>query len=538
MSWYMRHQLLNDCDWAGMAHSVEIRTPFVDVALLNAVAPWLVAHPGITKQQVVRRTVPAMPEPSLKKSKTGFTTPVRQWLGMASRSTRGLRGWAQSVFDEQSRERNAGKDPSSMSHAPRVLVSTIASGNGGVNAMTGFVIRNLASLGFEPVIAHYAPYSLMPHLSVPSFRLLQRGARSQQGVAHGKHEIHAIGAWLPELEFTHYVATRHWRRLISSCDAHVAVSGNVLAATALCQTGRPYLAWVATDWQGDRQDRVKHFPWVRRLLDRYINGPVIRRLERKLLVSGRVLSLSHYTARKLADIAGQHFKRTILSIPVDSELFVPDAAAVVPGRLGFAGRFNDPRKNIGLLLQAVALLRETVPNVSLVLMGDVAQASVTGMIDAHCLKDRVSIKPGLSRGEMRDCMQTLDVFVLPSHQEGLCISALEAMACGVPVVSTRCGGPEEFVVPGVTGALVDSDAAQMAAAIALILGNRTARFDLGQAARRMVQEQYGERRAQAVFTQAFRHAFPAVGGGRCNAKEHTGPDRLSTDWALRTSGHQ
>ena len=117
--------------------------------------------------------------------------------------------------------------------------------------MTRFVVRNLVAQGMEPVIAHYAPYSVAPVLSVPSYKLLQRGGtRSERGIAYGKHEIHAMGAWLPELEFTHYAATGHWRQLIASCDATVAVSGNVLASTAFWQSGTPYLSWVATDWQG------------------------------------------------------------------------------------------------------------------------------------------------------------------------------------------------------------------------------------------------------------------------------------------------
>ena len=61
-------------------------------------------------------------------------------------------------------------------------------------------------------------------------------------------------------------------------------------------------------------------------------------------------------------------------------------------------------------------------------------------------------------------MQRWDLFVIPSHQEGLCISALEAMACGVPVVSTRCGGPEDFVLPDRTGLLVPHQAPALAAA--------------------------------------------------------------------------
>ena len=79
-------------------------------------------------------------------------------------------------------------------------------------------------------------------------------------------ESHAIGAWLPELEFTHYAATKHWKSLIESCSAHLSVSGNILAATPYYQTETPFLAWVAAGWHDDRKDRV--YPLVRKLVDR------------------------------------------------------------------------------------------------------------------------------------------------------------------------------------------------------------------------------------------------------------------------------
>jgi glycosyltransferase involved in cell wall biosynthesis len=111
---------------------------------------------------------------------------------------------------------------------------------------------------------------------------------------------------------------------------------------------------------------------------------------------------------------------------------------------------------------------------------------------------------------MRDLLQTLDVFVLPSHQEGLCIAALEALACGVPVVATRCGGPEEFVIAGVSGKLVESRSESVAAAVQRLMRDENARAALAASARRLVEEHYSASRARGVFTQEFRRAFPAA----------------------------
>jgi asparagine synthase (glutamine-hydrolysing) len=102
MSWYMRHQLLRDTDWTGMAHSLEIRTPFVDVPLLQSLAPWLAAHPGLTKSGIAEAIAPQLPAELIDKPKTGFSIPVRDWLmpDQPTQQERGLRGWARLIHDK------------------------------------------------------------------------------------------------------------------------------------------------------------------------------------------------------------------------------------------------------------------------------------------------------------------------------------------------------------------------------------------------------------------------------------------------------
>jgi asparagine synthase (glutamine-hydrolysing) len=102
MSWYMRHQLLSDTDWTGMAHSLEIRTPFVDISLLRTLAPWLAAHPGLTKSGIAAAIAPQLPSELLNKPKTGFSIPVRDWLmtDQPVQQERGLRGWARFIHEK------------------------------------------------------------------------------------------------------------------------------------------------------------------------------------------------------------------------------------------------------------------------------------------------------------------------------------------------------------------------------------------------------------------------------------------------------
>ncbi len=98
-AWYMRNQLLRDADWAGMAHSLEIRVPLVDVALLRAVAPMIQGPNPPAKGDMAASPSRPLPDAVLKRPKTGFSVPVREWLGTESGqpAERGLRGWARLV---------------------------------------------------------------------------------------------------------------------------------------------------------------------------------------------------------------------------------------------------------------------------------------------------------------------------------------------------------------------------------------------------------------------------------------------------------
>ncbi len=105
LEWYMRCQLLRDADWAGMAHSLEIRVPFVDVDVFRAMAPILCSGTNFTKQGIARKFGEDMPRQAIVRGKTGFQVPVRNWLGIYDRhgqADRGLRDWAKIVNAEAS----------------------------------------------------------------------------------------------------------------------------------------------------------------------------------------------------------------------------------------------------------------------------------------------------------------------------------------------------------------------------------------------------------------------------------------------------
>lgn len=106
IAWYMRHQLLRDSDWAGMAHSLEIRVPFVDAVLLARLVPLLASGAPPSKGDMADTCRTPLPDPVRHRAKTGFVVPVQEWVqgetkGAPAAAARGFRGWARLVYAQQ-----------------------------------------------------------------------------------------------------------------------------------------------------------------------------------------------------------------------------------------------------------------------------------------------------------------------------------------------------------------------------------------------------------------------------------------------------
>lgn len=103
---YMRNQLLRDADWAGMAHSLEIRTPLVDIELLRTLAPLIPQlRPGSGKAALAAAPSQPLPSSIRDRRKTGFVVPTGRWTASASAATAGSKGaasraWAKVVISD------------------------------------------------------------------------------------------------------------------------------------------------------------------------------------------------------------------------------------------------------------------------------------------------------------------------------------------------------------------------------------------------------------------------------------------------------
>ncbi len=181
---------------------------------------------------------------------------------------------------------------------------------------------------------------------------------------------------------------------------------------------------------------------------------------------------------------------TIDTIGVDTHQFQPISEEQrTDNYILSVGRFDDARKNVALLLEAYALLRQRMPEAPrLILAGETAPTpAVWTRARDLSITDHIVIKKSVHFDELVALYQNAAVYLLSSDEEGLGIVLLEAMACATPVISTRCGGPDS-VVSDKTGFLTPvGDAQALAERMLWMLRNPEQRRNMGQAGRQMVE---------------------------------------------------
>jgi len=179
------------------------------------------------------------------------------------------------------------------------------------------------------------------------------------------------------------------------------------------------------------------------------------------------------------------------------ELGLPQRVPIV----GAVGRLA-PDKGHHLLLEAAGRISETYRDVLFLICGDGAQAAALRR-QAHDagLGDRVHFLGHLD--DVRPVLAALDVFVLPSLQEGLGVALLEAMAMARPAVASRVGGIPDALEHDVTGLLAPpGDAQALADAILSLLANPDSRSRMAAAARARVMAHFTPE-AMVAHTEAL-----------------------------------
>lgn len=187
----------------------------------------------------------------------------------------------------------------------------------------------------------------------------------------------------------------------------------------------------------------------------------------------------------------QHLARQLLGLPQDCPLLL----------FGAMGGGNDPRKGIDLLLVALTQLRTegNLQDLELVVFGQHAPKSPPQIgFPVHYtghLHDDLSLR-------LLYC--AADVFVIPSRQDNLPNTGIEAHACGTPVVAFNTCGLPDIVDDRVTGALADPfEPASLASSIFWVLENSTRLISLRAQARRRAERLWTSKRVARMYANIY-----------------------------------
>ncbi|HEX2190356.1 MAG TPA: glycosyltransferase family 4 protein [Longimicrobiaceae bacterium] len=186
-------------------------------------------------------------------------------------------------------------------------------------------------------------------------------------------------------------------------------------------------------------------------------------------------------------------------------------------RLLFVGWLDDT-KGVFELLEALARLAATpgLPQVQLAVAGEGnASEAARAWVRARELADRVTFLGWIDGEEKLRAFAGADLFVLPSHGEGLPNAMVEAMATGLPVVVTPVGSVPDVVESGRQGVLVPvGDADALARALEPLVADPAARERLGREGHRTARERFGVEEAVARLTRIIHRAREEASGGR------------------------
>ena len=344
---------------------------------------------------------------------------------------------------------------------------------GGVLRLVEYIYKRAESSGVEPTIIHYGRFSEHPDLNA-SFANLLRGElnlwpRSRTYEFQGMRAI-AIGANLPEWEPNRIRANHLWQRALNGFHVYILITGSAHTGLPIVQCKKPFIAWVSSTVESDRRERLKRERGVQANLER-LGLTSVKKAERIVLdAASRILAVSNDAREDISEIARKPIE--VAPFPIDTDRFAPSAepANVIfalmapsakspsppthtnterPSIFFFVGRANDPRKRIDLFFDACDTLRAVHPELYF-------HARVISQVrpSNEGRTFEIEYRPLVTGEELIGLYTMATALVVTSEQEGLGIAAMEAMACGLPVISTRCGGPETFIDDTITGFLV------------------------------------------------------------------------------------
>ncbi|HEV7990832.1 MAG TPA: glycosyltransferase family 4 protein [Gemmatimonadaceae bacterium] len=217
--------------------------------------------------------------------------------------------------------------------------------------------------------------------------------------------------------------------------------------------------------------------------------------------AGAVSAVSSWLARDAERLSPQTTV-SVAPMPVVDRLFGPGGARQ-PDRLLFVGKLTE-QKGLHRLLRAMTRMR-TSAALTVVGAGRVDDAEVKRLASELGLADRIEWLPLLTQEELAVQYRRAAIHVVPALDEGLGLTAVEALLSETPVVGFASGGLPDIVLDGVTGRLVAAgDVEALADALDAVLGDPEARQAMGVAGAEHARRLFGPNAAAARYVALYR----------------------------------
>jgi D-inositol-3-phosphate glycosyltransferase len=387
-----------------------------------------------------------------------------------------------------------------------VVLGTGIGPSGGVRTMARFLYHTVQNSGsYQPTLISVAASSKdEASVCLRSPKNWHKGIQVLEGCWQGIPFYH-VGAFMAEFEFQRVRPRRVLTQLLSNYDLIQVVAGTPAIAYAITHVNEPKCIFVATTIAQERTSMLSRTHGLKKLwlhMMTHINSQIEAYA---LPHMGHVFAESEYTRNLVSRLIPAD--RVSLGVPgVDTSLFHPEENYCPDGYILSVGRFTDPRKNVRLLLDAYRQLCSTLSNPPrLVLAGRGGLTQRDWALSAEWdIGDYIDTYQDVSAEELANLYRHASMFVLPSDEEGLGIVLLEAMASGIPVVSTKCGGPETAVIDGETGYLIPiGDSYALANRMLELMDNPPLRWRMGEAGRRLAQERFSLSVAGQAYLEVY-----------------------------------
>lgn len=222
----------------------------------------------------------------------------------------------------------------------------------------------------------------------------------------------------------------------------------------------------------------------------------------------RILTVSESSRGDIVEQMGVPAERLhVVPVGMNPDVFGPrPGISRVRGRLMTTASADMPLKGLEPLLEALAKVRAERDDAHLVVIGKPKPKSrIPALIDRLGLGDAVEFVKGVSTERIVELYAEAEVACVPSLYEGFSLPAVEAMACGVPVVGTNGGAVAEVIGrDGETGLIVPAgDVDALAQALLRALGDADLRARLGAAGRRRALDNFTWRRTAEATAEHY-----------------------------------